>query len=350
MSKARDLLLDIATEKNGYSIGKPWRFSEFSLAAVVPIIRLSEGVRGYKLASEVKKEVNIRDTGNINRMEFTNKSAFPVLLKSGEVVTGSTQSRTILTSQIIFPQEKLVVDCACVHATKGIRADQRVDLESYSPAEVRRVVKGRYAFQKQEYTNTLQNEIWNSVRSYTKGASEKVQHTAQVLFSAQLPMGDSRIGRMEKSSIMHSSIDPQTYYTPQEDLAGRVRELGNKLEEVLKKVPTEENQVGICLITLNGLESLESFNHPDAWKAIRESIIKSDSEKVADVTDSDSVFEYRADKARSVIRELLTTNYDERIAVEKDRTSTVTFVDKKLVGEVVILDDQPIHCSFVSKN
>ena len=43
MSKvATDLLLDIASEKNGYSIGKPWRFSEFSLAAVVPILRLMD--------------------------------------------------------------------------------------------------------------------------------------------------------------------------------------------------------------------------------------------------------------------------------------------------------------------
>ncbi|MBA7668250.1 hypothetical protein ES703_76359 [subsurface metagenome] len=37
MTVASDLLLDIATEKNGYSIGKPWRFTDFSLAAVVPI-------------------------------------------------------------------------------------------------------------------------------------------------------------------------------------------------------------------------------------------------------------------------------------------------------------------------
>ncbi|GAJ20852.1 unnamed protein product, partial [marine sediment metagenome] len=68
---------------NGYSIGKPWRFTEFSLAAVVPIARVTEDVRNYKLLSEVKDMVKIKDTGSIYQPPFFIWQATPLCLVAG---------------------------------------------------------------------------------------------------------------------------------------------------------------------------------------------------------------------------------------------------------------------------
>jgi len=347
---ATDLLLDIASEKNGYSVGKPWRFSEFSLAAVVPILRAVDiEERGYRLLSEVEEGVSIKDTGSISKVEFTNKSGLAILLKAGEVLTGATQTRALMLSQVLMPGEKLVADCVCVYQTKGIRAGQRVKTGGYSPVEVRSTVyRSHFPTMKRHPTRyseldslmgggSLQSDVWNSVKNYSRGSSERISSAAHFMASAS--PGGADFG----------TIDPQTYSTPMDDLAGRMQEHGDKLKDILESVPKLDNQVGLVLLTLDGLESMESFNHPKSWDAIRKEILKSDSGKIADVSDQDSVFEYREEKAKSVIRALLTTKYDEKVAVEKERTSTILLDSKKLIGEVVVLNDMPIHCSFVKK-
>jgi len=344
VSIATDLLLDIASEKNGYIIGEPWRFSEFSLAAVVPIIRrVDHKERGYRLLSEVKDEVKIRDTGNINKMEFTNRSGLPVLLKAGEILTGATQSRALGKSEILLPDEVLVADCVCVYSTKGIRAGQPVRVEAYSPVEIRRTVARAYSHIAGGEIplgvphSGLQNEVWGGVHSFSRGLSARAQNLAT--FAATTGGEDF---------APFQNLSP-TYSSPSEDLAGRVKEAQDKFKEVIKKVPKVENQVGLCLITLDGFDALESFNHPASWEAIRQEVLKSESAKIADVTDRDGVFEYRADKARAVIRELLGATFEENITVEKQGTSTITLESGKLIGEVVTLYGQPIHCAFMRK-
>ncbi|GAJ02738.1 unnamed protein product, partial [marine sediment metagenome] len=146
----------------------------------------------------------------------------------------------------------------------------------------------------------------------------------------------------------YQNLSP-TFASPSEDLAGRVRESQDKFTEVIKKVPKVENQVGLCLITLDGFDALESFNHPASWEAIRQEILKSESAKIADVTDKDGVFEYRVDKAKAVIRELLGATFEENIVVDKQDTSTIALESGKLIGEVVSLYGQPIHCAFMRK-
>lgn len=344
MSKvATDLLLDIASEKNGYSIGKPWRFSEFSLAAVVPILRPTDiEERGYRLISEVK-DVRIKDTGSINQVELTNKSGLAVLVKAGEVVTGATQSRALSQSQVLMPGEKVMAECVCVHASEGIRAGQQVNIGSYSPSKVRRTVYKGYDINRFgdapddigvnfNYTGGLQSQVWGSVRETSENYVRGVN-----CFAAS-------------AGGLGADIDPQTYHTPQDDLAGRMNEFGDKLKDVLKDIPKFDDQVGLCLLTLSGLESLDTFNHPKSWDAFHKAVLKSESGKIADVSDQDNVFEFREDKAKSIIRELLTTKYDESITINKDRTQTILLNGKKLIGELVILDDKPIHCSFVRKS
>jgi len=343
VSKATDLLLDIASEKNGYTIGEPWRFSEFSLAAIVPIIRrVDHEERGYRLLSEVKDEVKIKDTGDINKVEFANRSGLPVLVKAGEILTGATQSRSLSKSQILLPEEVLVADCVCVYSSQGIRAGQPVRVEAYSPVEVRRTVAkaipiGEHPTAWGSPYSSLQHDVWGSVHSYSRGLSARIESLAS--FAATT--GDEAFSPLRNLS--------PTYSSPSEDLAGRVRESQDKFKEVIKKVPKVENQVGLCLITLDGLDALESFNHPASWEAICQEILKSESAKIADVADRDGVFEYRVDKAKAVIRELLGATFEESVIVDKQDSLTIALQSGKLIGEVVTLYGQPIHCAFMRK-
>lgn len=346
-----DLLLDIASETNGYSIGKPWRFTEFSLAAVVPIARVTQDVRNYRLLSEVKDMVKIKDTGSIHKVELFNRDEYPALIKAGEIIAGATQARTLAVSQVLMPQEEIVADCVCVHSSMGIRGGQTMSPTTYSPPEVRKAVyRGYYRREAggletlgntYRYDHGVQDKIWASVNQYSQALSH---HTGSLHALASSGGGG---GLAASADFLRDLSSP--YASPSNDLAGRVTESQDKLKEILKQVPKVENQVGICLLTMTGFESLESFNHPEAWEAIRKAILSSEADKLSDVSDQDGLFEFREGKARSIIQELLRKQYEERKIVSKERTATYILDEERFMGEVVVLDGRPIHCAFMRK-
>jgi hypothetical protein len=359
---ATDLLLDIASEKNGFSIGDPWRFSEFSLAAVVPLLRDTEVERPYRLPSEVGKELKIKDLGSIDKVEITNRSEFDVLMKAGFVVVGATQSRALAVSQVIMAGERVEADCVCVYASKGIRAGQDVAVESYSPLPVRRAIRRSYSYTPGGFVNRgphqrgasfrraafsygrgTQSDVWGGVKSASKGYASAAQNLAQAVADGG--------GEIQTFGGFMTTVDrvDTSWLTPADDLAGRLAESRDKFKAALKETPHNERQVGMCLLALNGLESLECFEHPDSWKALRDSILESESDKIADITDQDSVFEFKADKAKAMIRQLLTTPFEESVAIDKDSTQTFILQSEKVTGEVVTLNSQPIHCAFMKK-
>lgn len=347
MTVASDLLLDIATEKRGYSIGKPWRFTDFSLAAVIPILRdLDTKQRGYRLLSEVRDEVKIKDTGHIDKMELVNNSPYPVLLKAGQVVGGATQARALSKSEVLMPEESLVADCVCVHSTQGIRGGQQVKPLTISPSRVRReVYRGHYDEGGQlsnhyGYSSTIQHRVWSGVNEYSRSAGMSASRLSAFAASPDA-------GRYGLADRPHTPLE---FSTPIQDLAGRVTEAEDKFKEVIKKVPEIANQVGMALLTVNGLDMMESFEHPGSWEAIRKEILKSESGKISDLSDMESVFEFKEEKARSIIRELLSTKFEEKAVVEKQDTATFMLDAKRFTGEVVALYGAPIHCTFVKKD
>ena len=348
-----DILLDIAHERNGYSIGEPWRFTEHSLAAVVPLVRESQGrERLYRLFSERKDEVKVTDTGNIERLTLVSKSEFPILVKAGEILTGSTQSRTITTSQVLMPGEKLTVPCACVYSSKGIREGQGMTPSTYSPLDVRRVVlRGHYEKRGgpnwgdfSEGYQRDQGEIWGGVKSYASKASSGMNSMAAFAASHDTP---------ELESLRGLDL---TYHTPSEDLAGRVSESQGKYKDILKKVPKVDSQIGIVLLTMVGLESMEAFEHPDAWEGIRKAVLGAESDKISDISDQNGLFEFKVERARGIIQDLLTKDFNEKVAVDRvvgtevpRRTKTLILDTEQFVGEAVTLDDTPIHLTLVRK-
>lgn len=348
-----DILLDIAQERNGYSIGEPWRFTELSLAAVVPLIRESQGrERLYRLFSERKNEVKVTDTGNIERITLISKSEFPILVKAGEVLTGSTQSRTITMSQVLMPDEKLTVPCACVHSSKGIREGQGMTPSNYSPLDVRRtILRGHYEKRGGPVWGNLsqgyyrdQGEIWGGVHRYASRAASGLKSMVSFAAVRDIPELEDFRG-----------LD-LTYHTPSDDLAGRVSESQQKYQDILKKVPKVDSQVGIVLLTMTGLESMEAFEHPDAWEGIRKAILGAESDKISDISDQNGLFEFKVERAKGIIKDLLTKDFTEKVAVDRvvgteipRRTQTLILDTEQFVGEAVTLDDNPIHLTLVRK-
>lgn len=359
-----DLLLDISSEKNGYSIGKPWRFTEFSLAAIVPLIRQTQEVRNYRLLSEAVG-LKIKDTGNISKVELINEDEYPVLIKSGEVVSGATQSRTLTVSTIIMPKERVIVDCACVQSSNPIHFGQKMERTIYSPTEVRRAVY--HGYQKRydkrpdgsmprpirfgdensinrayHYDGSTQQGIWSSVNLFSTKSSENTQKLRRLIKSEP-----DRFKGFHLDEAM--AFIGATYKSAANDLPARVKENEEKYKAILSKVPKVENQVGICFISVSGVESMEGFNHPDSWNAIRKAVLGSDADKILDVGEDASLFEFREDKAKEVIKSLMARSYDETEAVKRDNTSTILLEEKTFMGEVVLLHDKPIHITFLKK-
>lgn len=346
------MLLDIAEEKNGYSIGEPWRFTDFSLAAVVPLTRVTRDKRSYRLLSERKSDVKVRDTGNIDILSIRNDGEFPVLIKAGEVLTGATQSRAVTITQVVMPEETLKVDCACVYSSKGIRGGQGMTPEFYAPTRVRRILyRGHYGQDRKlssRYTRR-QSDIWEGVN----------RHAAEVGSSVRSFAGfASSIGPEDFRPHVHTTFPDirdmlqnlgDDYHTPKEDLAGRTGETQDKLKGILESVPKTDNQVGLVMLAMTGLESMEAFDHPDAWEGIRRAVLGADAGILSDVSDRDGLFEFRADKARDIITSVLRQDFAEKVAVDRERTQTVILDATQFTGEVVTLDGAPIHCSFVRK-
>lgn len=354
---ATDLLLDIASEKNGYKIGDPWRFSEFSLAAVVPLLREIDVERLYRLPTEVGKDLKIKDSGSIDKMEITNRGSLPILLKAGSVLAGATQPRALTCSQVVMAGEKVIADCVCVHASMGIRAGQEVKYSNYSPTGLRSTFYRGYEVSYDDiqpettgwgqtpiasfnYTASLQSDIWGGVKNHAKNLASSYSSLTAAVAN----------GRIEPTAhFIEVEGSTPSWRTASDDLAGRINESKDRFEAVLKNTPHFDNQVGLCLLTLSGLESVESFDHPGSWQALRDSILESEADKIADVTDQDGVFEFKADKAKATIRELLTVKFEESVTVDKAETQTILLQSPKLTGEVVFLNSQPIHCTFVKK-
>jgi len=357
-TKAVDLLLDIATEKNGYSIGKPWRFTEFSLAAIVPITREYEGERTYRLLSEVGKQASVKDTGNIEVIEVTNRSEWPILLKAGEIVTGATQARTITVSEVVMQGEKAGVGCACVQAAIGIRMGQSVKSGGYSPPEVRNAVYDSWDYQGEikepvygspisddvlrnfRYSNRLQNEVWGNVKESSSRRASAGANLAFMSRSIGSSMGDGA----------DFSAAEQPWRAASNDLASRLNESKEKFASVIKSVPLFDHQAGIALLTMaGGLESLEAFDDEESWKAFRENYLNADVGKISDTSDQDAIFEFKTEKAKEAIRKLLTGDFKEDVAVGKTDTQTYVLRSDKFNGEVVHLYERPIHCTFLRK-
>ena len=317
----------IKKQSEGFRFGNLWRLNDEVLGGIVPILRDDCSVeRGYKLMEEVKeKEVyKITDTGNIDKIKIKMIGDTPIFVRSGTAFEGQgTQSRATEVSVIIMPdktkEKEIIIPARCIHASHHISGGSGFKRHGYVPREVEQSLMA----------NEGQSAVWSSVGS-----------SSVRLCSLSADRSQSRAGSTGMQFMSSGArISDNMINNLKEIKKGKT-----KIKDIMKKVPCLENQVGAVIFDEKGVYSIESFEHPDSWKAFHENII----EKYEDILSKkaeQSIFELKANVVPKKVSEFLDglLNCEEKVVYEQDNAKTVSLIGEKCIGEYSAIKNKIIH-------
>jgi len=83
-----------------------------------------------------------------------------------------------------------------------------------------------------------------------------------------------------------------------------------------------------------------------AWK---NHTLKAEAGKIANLSNRGGHFEFRADKAKEVVREIFNSRFTETTVLEHPHSAMVNMDSQYFMGEVVLFEGEPIHCSLLKK-
>jgi len=315
-------LATIAEEKLGFSFGESWRYNEDSLVALLPILRESRKKRMYMLLNEAKN-IEIKDTGQINKVEIKNKEKKPVYVRMGEILAGKTQERATTRSYIIMPGESIKVDVRCVHASKGINQGEDMISKGVVTADIEK------SFNTCSYRgrSAEQSKVWQSVSDTSFNLSAS---------ATQFISASSDIGQVGDINLNAKFTD---------DLSSNINNFSKIIDKVLKKVPHFDNQVGIATLDLKGVAGIECFDLKDSWKALRDAIIEKEGEQLSK-QDKDSPFEYKKNKAVRSVKNLLLLDFEEKILFKSEDYRLIGLKIENYIGELTEFKGEPIHLTL----
>lgn len=250
----------------GFKFGTPWRYSDKSMGVIVPILKIGDiGKRNYITLEEIKdQDVKFKDSGIIDKVIIESSWPDPIFIRSGTILKSQgTQTRAVENSVVIVPQEvkekvatEQEIKVRCIYASKGIRAGTSFTYGGDTPIEVRSALLSRSG----------QSRTWAAV-----GRS-----THRFMSSGSVSMGGHRYGNTtlgSRSSYRIRSLRNISY----DNLAGVMEEVDNfqnNVNEILKKVPMFEDQVGAIFLDMKDVVGIELFDHPKSWEAIHKEVEK----------------------------------------------------------------------------
>jgi hypothetical protein len=317
----------VREELLGFSLGKPWRFTEQSLTCVVPIIRALDQKPGYMVLSKAKN-IDIKDTGNIYKVSVTNNESLPIFIRIGELFKGSTQERAATRSFLVMPKETVDIDVNCVHQTKGIVSGTKFVPGGYVPERdalyVKHMYEGKSSGGMYGMGGGHQYLSWNADKQYTTKIKSCTSH-ASGLFASRCTL--------DMMASVKSLNDDNIV-----EARDKVNEI---LKDVLEKVPLFDNQIGIILIDKDGFHSLDCYDLHASWKDVKEAIIGKESISIAE-SDDKGVFQYKPENAHSSIKELLEKGFEKKTIFDSGY-EVIGIKYNKFVGEVTLLDGNVIH-------
>jgi hypothetical protein len=372
----------LCNEQLGFRFGNPLRVSENSFTVVVPIVRETAAHRQYVTLPEAGSNVEIRDTGRIDRFEVKNHTEENVFIRFGTIFKGNTQERALLRSVVVFPGAKAEVEVRCVHASKGIRPGAKTAYSGYTSLDYdQRIYEGNFGTGRAN-----QAHVWNTVEavsaamfgrstcvSGTSAAehySRLYRHSRSPVSAAALraPMASASIGALVadavrekvagaaqkkwgRDTVEQSELNDEVFpYS--DDFAANMEAFSRSFEDVIHAVERQENQAGFALITPSGVETIETFDSPLSWKAIHEDAVKRVGTKLLDQS-SLSVFEYKPERAKDAIRAVLSQPFKEKVIWEHrpnngDPHVLITGLSADgYTGEVVEVDHRVIHLCLI---
>ena len=285
------------------TLGEPWKYSDRSVTIVVPILRANSAERNYRLLQELKDQVKISDTGAIDTAVLKNPSSSNVFVRSGTILSGKTQTRSVSTSIVVPAKESLSVPVRCIYASKGINRNAHLKVEmELAPKQVLSSMMLKQS----------QSEVWSSVKD----------------FSMSAPMVANEVRRDDLLSVLKST-----------------REFGEEIERLLENIPGDHpEQVGIAVLSLSGVVGVEFFDHPDSWGAFSKSVVRNYSEEIFREAGED-LFEVNIEKAHPLVLSFLKGLLEsEKTVVHESSVSTTWTMSKgSTFGEYTEIDDALIH-------
>lgn len=363
----KEFLNDIVEKKHGYELGEPWKFSDESLLVVVPILRKNSPDRMYTTMYEVLKDLGMKDTGSIDKVELQNKSGKPIFVRAGTIFTGKTQSRAAQHSGVYKPLDEMKIDIPvrCVHQTHGIRSGSEMEFGSIAPMSITlNLMSGN------------QSAVWNSVRDYTRG--KKTSNQNDVVFRGYSGISgicgwsgysdgthyafnntSSSLDRNEHTLTAHRQ---PVYRTAEvnfdsdsdsgsDDLMGYLKSKGKEaLDEMMQKVPLFENQAGAIIFNPTGVLAVETFDSPKSWEAIKQEIIEKYGDKVSD-KQAEHLFELNKDMILPLFKKFVAAldKMEEKVIRQDDFSETRSVRGDKVVGEYTLIKGRTIHCLLIKE-
>ena len=327
---AIDKFLKDLSEEVGFKFGSPWRYSDKSLGVIVPILRLDAEdaeQRGYITIEETKdKGVTFKDTGRIDRVIVESSLGIPIFIRSGTALNSAgTQPRAVETSTVIVPEApkkkeeippipiitKQEIPVRCIYASKPISSGSKFTPAGDVPLEVRSELLSKSG----------QAKTWSAVG-----------------YATNRFMANHRLGSSSGNArVMRASAD---------NLVGVMEEVDKfipNLDEILKKVPLFENQVGAVFLDMKDVVGMELFDHPKSWEAIRKEVEKRLGESVAKEEDQ-SFFKPDYDKVKPLTLAFLKKLIEsEKTDVSHGITSTVSLKGDGVIGEATTINGKVIH-------
>jgi len=289
--------MEVGIERK-FEFGEPWRPSEDSLVVLVPMLAKKVVERDYRILEEVQKELSFKDSGRIGKVLTKNSSSEPVFVRAGTILEGvATQSRAVQHSIVVQPNSEKEIPTVCVHASRAISPDSRFKVYSLSaPASIDRAL----------YLRSPQSSVWREVSYFAADSTGKsMDNLPKVL--------------------------------------DEVRRSTKEVDELIRRAPCYDSQVGVVIIDHRGVAIMEAFDHPASWKALAEKILRKHSEALAR-KDESGLLQLRMERVQSAVQDFLTRLLRaQKTLVSENGHRTWTLEEQELAGEATELGGKIIH-------
>lgn len=335
-------LQNIAEEKVGFSFGGSWRYSEDSLVSLLPILRDSSKKRNYLLLRESDK-VEVRDTGQINKIEVYNGDTKPVYIRMGEIFTGKTQERTATRSYLVMPKEKVRVDVRCVYASKGINMGTNMSSGGIVPSSIDSIMSTSLFKSRSIDQKDIWAEVGNTAQCYYSRTIEMKSNFPDFPHGDRIDLGEIN----EADSVKEFVEEVTPMFT--DDLRGNIERFSKQINSILEKVPYFENQVGLATLDLKGVSGIECFDLKQSWKAMKDDIVKKEGEHLSK-EQKESPFEYKEKKALQAVKDVLKHDFEEKVLFKSKDYRLFGIKNEQYTGEIVEFKGELLHLVIIRKS
>ena len=305
-----------------YTLGEPWKLPK-GTGFVLPILGAPPfPERGYVLLQEVVDKVKFTDSGGISKVGVTNLTGGPVYIRKGTMLKGQgTQSRSPISGYVAEPSKvPVTIPVNCIHASHGIRGGADFDAKGITPHSIYMALGD-------------QGRTWSNARNWSDRT--RAGGSGSAIRYARGPTASAL-------SVNLSSLRPDNVVATM----NRIEEVKGTVEDVLKDIPGDHvTQVGIAVFDLKGVVAVETFDHPDSWKAFSDSITRSYAEILTEESD---LYEVKTDKAASALMSFLrkAAGAAKSLVTSNSVSNVFSLIGEKLSGEIVEIHGKEIHMTL----